>query len=53
MVLCLAVAGAVLFAFFGRGLTQGEEYWPLLLVLLCPVLHFVMHHNHGLSQGTH
>lgn len=27
-------------------------YWPYLIILLCPLMHIVMHKGHG-AKGTH
>lgn len=45
--LCLLMVGAVLFTLLDHPLSHWTERWPLLLVLLCPLLHFLMHRGHG------
>lgn len=51
MVLCLFMIGAVLFAVFDSPTTSASSLWPILLVLLCPLLHFVMHRGHSSSHA--
>lgn len=50
MIFCLFMIGVVLFAVFDPPTGSVTSLWPLLFVLLCPLLHFVMHRNHGSSH---
>lgn len=51
MLVCLFMIAAVLFTVFDSPPTSASSLWPILLVLLCPLLHFVMHRNHGSAHA--
>lgn len=47
MVLCLLMVAAVFFTLLSRPPAHWTGVWPLLVVLLCPLLHLLMHRGHG------
>lgn len=50
IILCLALAaGAIILFFIYRG--RSLNFFPYLLILLCPLLHLFMMGGHGGHQG--
>ncbi len=47
-----AIAAYFLIAEHRAHLSEYLKYWPLLLVLACPLLHLFMHGGHG-GHGSH
>jgi hypothetical protein len=47
----LAIAAFFLMTEHRAHLIPYLGYWPLLLILACPLLHHFMHHGHGDNGG--
>lgn len=51
LVVFLAIAGYFLVTEHGAHLARAIPYLPWLLLLSCPLLHFIVPHGHG--HGSH
>jgi hypothetical protein len=51
--LFIIVGGFFLWTEHRAHLVGALPYWPYLIVLLCPLMHFFMHRGHGQSHDGH